>query len=238
MLELQGVASGYGPIIAVRNLSIRVEEKQIVALLGANGAGKSTTLKTVSGIIRPTRGLVMYDNRRIDRISSKDIVAAGVIHCPEGRQIFPQLSVRDNLRMGFYLRRDRAAFFTVEEQVYQYFPRLKERGNQIAGTLSGGEQQMLAIGRALMAGPKLLMLDEPSLGIAPIIVREIMRIIEAIHAEGVAILLVEQNAKLALSIADYAYVVELGEVVIEGRGGLLRQDPRVQELYLGMHRAN
>lgn len=237
MLELKSLTSGYGPITAVRGLSLAVGDRQIVALLGANGAGKSTTLRTISGLVHPRAGTVTFQGRRIDRLSSAEIVAAGIVHCPEGRQIFPQLTVRENLRMGFYPRRDRTAYSREEDRVFGHFPWLRERLRQLAGTLSGGEQQMLAIARALMAGPRLLMLDEPSLGIAPIVVREIQRIIAEIRADGVGVLLVEQNAKMALGIADHAYVLELGEVVIEGPGKELREDARVQELYLGVRKA-
>lgn len=238
MLELRGLVSGYGPVAVVRNVHLSVEDHQIVALLGTNGAGKSTTLKTISGLVRPTSGIITYEKRRIDRASTSEIVSTGIIHCPEGRQIFPGLSVRENLRMGFYLRRDRSAYHKSEGKVFGYFPRLKERFNQLAGTLSGGEQQMLAIGRALMSRPKLLMLDEPSLGIAPVIVREIQHIIQEIHADGVSILLVEQNAKMALGIADYAYVMELGGIATEGAAQALREDARIQELYLGIHKGS
>lgn len=237
MLQLRDVTSGYAAITAIRGLSLDVRERQIVALLGANGAGKSTTLRTISGLVRPNRGTVTFLGRRLDRMSSAAIVAAGVVHCPEGRQIFAQLSVRENLRMGFYPRRDRSSYSREEERVFAHFPWLRERLSQVAGTLSGGEQQMLAIARALMAAPKLLMLDEPSLGIAPIVVREIQRIIAEIRAEGVGVLLVEQNARMALGIADHAYVLEVGEVVLDGPGQELREDARVQELYLGIRSA-
>lgn len=234
MLELSGVFAGYGPILGVRDLDLRVGEGQIVALLGANGAGKSTTLRTISGIVRPLAGTVTWNGRRIDRLSADEIVALGIVHCPEGRQIFPGLSVRENLRMGYFARRDRAGYGRAEERVFEDFSWMRARAGQMAGTLSGGEQQMLAIARALMAGPRLLLLDEPSLGVAPLVVREIRRIIEDIRRSGVSVLLVEQNARMALSIADHAYVLEVGEVAIEGAGAALREDARVQERYLGI----
>lgn len=238
MLSLVDVSAGYGPIVALKSVSIEVPDKTIVALLGSNGAGKSTTLKSISGLVRPSRGKITFAGKDIGRSRCRDIVKAGVVHCPEGRQIFPRLTVKENLRLGYYLRRDRAAFDATLSQVFAYFPRLEERQQQAGGTLSGGEQQMLAIGRALMAGPKLLMLDEPSLGIAPLVVKEIMHIIQEINASGVSVLLVEQNARLALGVSHYAYVLELGEVVIEGRSNDLQQDRRVQELYLGMREAH
>jgi len=234
VLELRGVSSGYGPIMGVRDLTMRVAEGHIVALLGANGAGKSTTLRTISGLVRPVAGTVTFEGRRIDRLSAAQIVAAGIVHCPEGRQIFPGLSVRQNLRMGSYARRDRAACARSEDRVFTYFPWLRTRTSQLAGTLSGGEQQMLAIARALMGSPRLLLLDEPSLGVAPMVVREIRQIIEEIRQSGVAVLLVEQNARMALGIADHAYVLEVGEVAIEGPGAALREDARVQDRYLGI----
>jgi branched-chain amino acid transport system ATP-binding protein len=233
MLEMIGVKSGYGDLMALHELSLSVQKGAIVALLGANGAGKSTTLKTISGIVRPKSGSILLSGERIDTLSVRAIVAKGVIHCPEGRQVFPEMSVLDNLRLGFFTRRGRKTFQGELDRVYDFLPRLKERSNQQAGTLSGGEQQMLAIGRALMANPKLLLLDEPSLGLAPIVIEEIKRVIAQLRDSGVTILLVEQSVNLALSLADYAYILSSGRVVLCGESSKLKADPRIQDIYLG-----
>lgn len=233
MLEMIGVKSGYGDLMALHELSLSVQKGAIVALLGANGAGKSTTLKTISGIVRPKSGSILLSGERIDTLSVRAIVAKGVIHCPEGRQVFPEMSVLDNLRLGFFTRRGRKTFQGELDRVYEFLPRLKERANQQAGTLSGGEQQMLAIGRALMANPKLLLLDEPSLGLAPIVIEEIKRVIAQLRDLGVTILLVEQSVDLALSLADYAYILSSGKVVLSGESSKLKADPRIQDIYLG-----
>lgn len=235
MLEMIGVKSGYGDLVALHDLSLSVKEGSIVALLGANGAGKSTTLKTISGIIRPREGSILYAGERMDCLSVRAIVEKGIIHCPEGRQVFPEMSVLDNLRLGFYTRHGRSAFLRELHRVYEFLPRLKERERQLAGTLSGGEQQMLAIGRALMADPKLLLLDEPSLGLAPIAIEEIRRIISQLYGSGVTILLVEQSVNLALSLSDYAYILAGGKVVLSGRSSKLKADPRINDIYLGGH---
>jgi branched-chain amino acid transport system ATP-binding protein len=235
MLELIGVKSGYGDLVALHDLSLSVKEGSIVALLGANGAGKSTTLKTISGVIRPRAGSIFFAGERIDCLSVRAIVEKGVIHCPEGRQVFPEMSVLDNLRLGFCTRHGRSAFLRELHRVYEFLPRLKERERQLAGTLSGGEQQMLAIGRALMADPKLLLLDEPSLGLAPIAIEEIRRIISQLCGSGVTILLVEQSVNLALSLSDYAYILAGGKVVLSGRSSKLKADPRIKDIYLGGH---
>lgn len=235
MLKLQHVSCHYGPIQALRNISITVPDGQIVTLLGANGAGKSTTLKAISGLIQPTEGSISWEGNTIHQMSCRYIVNHGIVHCPEGRQLFPELTVAENLKVGGYARKDKANLNRDIERVLEYFPRLRERFHQAAGTLSGGEQQMVAIGRALMGDPKLLLLDEPSLGLAPIITKDIMRIIQQVNQAGVSVLLVEQNAKLALSIAHYAYVLEVGQIAMEGTADTIRDDRRIQELYLGSH---
>jgi branched-chain amino acid transport system ATP-binding protein len=236
LLTLEGIHCRYGPVIALKGITLQVPDGKIVALLGANGAGKSTTLKAISGLIRPFRGYILWNGHRIDNLSYKKIVQHGIIHCPEGRQIFPQLTVEENLKLGRYLRNDTKQIQKDFERVLTYFPRLKERLRQHGGTLSGGEQQMLAIGRAIMGGPRLLLLDEPSLGLAPAITKEIMKIIFEINQTGVSVLLVEQNAKLALSLADYVYVMELGHVVLEGTAHEVKNDHRIEELYLGLRK--
>ncbi|OAG93168.1 ABC transporter ATP-binding protein [Ferroacidibacillus organovorans] len=233
MLELDRVISGYGSSRALHEVSLTVPRGSLVTVLGANGAGKSTLLRVASGLLPIWGGDIKMDGRWMTRKSTREIVRAGVVHCPEGRQIFSQLTVYENLQMGGYLRDDRKAAKRSMDQVFSYFPRLKERVKQRAGTLSGGEQQMLAIGRSLMASPRLLMLDEPSLGIAPKLVQEILGILGFIQEEGTAVLLVEQNARLALQHADYAYVLDLGRVVMEGAGSTLAKDSRIEERYFG-----
>jgi branched-chain amino acid transport system ATP-binding protein len=233
MLKLTELDVYYGAIHALRGVSVEVNEGEIVTLIGANGAGKSTLLRTASGMVRARSGSVNFLTEDIGRASMASIVGRGLIHCPEGRRIFANLSVRENLELGAYLRRDRAGIARDFERALTLFPRVRERLTQVAGTLSGGEQQMLAIGRALMSRPKLLMLDEPSLGLAPVIVQDIFRIIKEINTEGVAVLLVEQNANQALSIADRGYVLETGRIVLSGPATQLRTDPEVRKAYLG-----
>ena len=224
----------YGSIEALRDVSLEVSKGSIVALLGSNGAGKSTTLKTISGLTKLISGKVIFDNENIQNLKPNQIVKKQIIHCPEGRQVFSQLTVLDNLRLGSYCRKDRGQIKKDLDHVLELFPRLKERLTQSGGTLSGGEQQMLAIGRALMGKPKLLLLDEPSLGLAPLIIDEIFKIIKNINKEGTSILLVEQNANLALSISDYAYILENGKVALSGKAKELKNNEKVSELYLGV----
>jgi branched-chain amino acid transport system ATP-binding protein len=234
VLKLENISASYGNIEALRNISLEIPAGSIITLLGANGAGKSTTLKVISGVVKPKLGKLIYQEEELTGKSPDQIVKRRVIQCPENRQVFPQLTVLENLQIGSYTRRDRTAVKEDLQKVLTMFPRLKERLAQFAGTLSGGEQQMLAIGRALMAAPKVLLLDEPSLGLAPIIVKEIFEIIRNINQTGTSILLVEQNANLALSVADYAYILENGRVALAGKASELKKDHRVRELYLGV----
>ncbi len=233
MLRLTNVFASYGRIEALHDISLEVPEGKIVALLGANGAGKTTTLRVIAGILHPTRGSVTFDGRDISRMETEEIVPLGIAMSPEGRQIFTGLTVAENLRMGSYTRKDKAGVERDLEWVLSLFPRLKERLNQVGATLSGGEQQMLAIARALMARPRLLLLDEPSLGLAPMIVRDIFAIIRKVNSEGTAVLLVEQNANLALRTADYAYILETGKLAMHGPAAELRRNPEVKRIYLG-----
>ncbi|MFB5083712.1 ABC transporter ATP-binding protein [Symbiobacterium thermophilum] len=233
MLELQGVSAAYGKIRALSDLTLTVPDGQIVTLLGANGAGKSSTLKVVTGLLRPAAGRVLFDGHDLARMAPETIVPLGISMVPEGRQVFAHLTVAENLRMGAYARKDAAGVRRDLEWVLALFPRLKERYGQEAGTLSGGEQQMLAIARALMARPKLLLLDEPSLGLAPLVVREIFATIRQVNAEGMSVLLVEQNANLALQVAHHAYILETGRLVLSGPAGELRRHPEVKRAYLG-----
>ena len=223
----------YGRVCALHSVSLEVAEGSVATLLGANGAGKTTTLRVISGLLRPTRGSVEFDGKRIDGFGPDRLVRAGIVQVPEGRQIFADLTVRENLLLGGYARRDGGSARRESQRVFDYFPRLGERLRQLAGTLSGGEQQMLAIGRALMARPRLLLLDEPSLGLAPLLVKEIFRVIGDIRAAGTTVLLVEQNAHMALSVADHAYVLETGRVILADRSAALRQREEVQRAYLG-----
>ena len=232
MLRLDGLDVYYGEIHALRGVALEVREREIVALLGNNGAGKSTTLKTVSGLLRPRRGTITLDDRPLGGVAAHDVVARGIAHVPEGRRIFNRLSVRENLSMGAYLRRDHGIASDLD-RVFDLFPRLKERVGQVAGTLSGGEQQMLAIGRALMANPRLLLLDEPSMGLAPVLVEQIFTTIDSINRQGTTILLVEQNAAMALSIAHRGYVLETGAVVLAGSAAELASNADVRRAYLG-----
>ena len=235
LLEAKDLNVYYGAIHALQGVSFTVEEGEIVSLIGANGAGKSTTLKTISGLLRPRVGDVLLRGESLKTMPAQDIVRRGVIHVPEGRKIFAPLTVQENLEMGAFSRKDKDEIRQNLERVFKSFPRLKERLSQLGGTLSGGEQQMLAIGRGLMAQPKVLLLDEPSMGLAPILVEEIFSIIKEINAQGVAILLVEQNALMALSVANRGYVLETGRIVLEGSGQALLQDPQVMKAYLGGH---
>jgi branched-chain amino acid transport system ATP-binding protein len=235
LLEVKDLNVYYGAIHALQGISFHVEEGEIVTLIGANGAGKSTALKTISGLLRPRAGDVRLAGHSIKSTAAQQIVRLGVVHVPEGRKIFAPLTVQENLEMGAFTRDDATEIRQSMERVFKSFPRLKERLGQYGGTLSGGEQQMLAIGRGMMARPKVLLLDEPSMGLAPILVEEIFRIIEEINAQGVAVLLVEQNALMALSIAHRGYVLETGNIVLSGTGKELLDNPRVQSAYLGGH---
>lgn len=235
LLEVKDLHVYYGAIHALQGVTFRVDEGQIVTLIGANGAGKSTTLNTISGLLSPRQGSMMFHDKDLTRVQAQDIVRLGIIQVPEGRKIFAPLTVLENLEMGAYTRSNKAEIQDSLDRVFQRLPRLKERVKQLGGTLSGGEQQMLAIGRALMARPQLLLLDEPSMGLSPVLVEEVFNIIEDINAQGTAILLVEQNAQMALSVADRAYVLETGRVTLEGTGQELLHNPQVMEAYLGGH---
>jgi branched-chain amino acid transport system ATP-binding protein len=235
MLKLQDVETYYGTAQALKGISLEVEEGRLIAILGANGAGKTTLLRTISGLNEPKRGTIEFEGRRINGLNPDDIVKLGISHCPEGRKLFPQMTVYKNLLLGAYIRRgDPKEIKEMMEGVFDLFPILKERQQQLAGTLSGGEQQMLVIGRGLMSKPKLLLLDEPSLGIAPLVVARIFEVIRDINQRGTTILLVEQNASIALSIADYGYVLETGEIILSGDTRQLRSDEKVKEAYLGL----
>jgi len=233
MLELREVEVAYGNIRALKSVSLSIAEGELVTLIGANGAGKSTTLKTISGLLRPKAGTLLYLSQTLESLPPHKIVALGISHCPEGRHLFGRLTVTENLRLGAVQRQDRQNVQGDIEHVYTLFPVLKERRAQLAGTLSGGEQQMLAIGRALMSRPRLLLLDEPSLGLAPILVSLIFDTIRQLKREGVTILLVEQNARLALDIADRAYVMETGRIGLHGPAEELKHNPQVEHTYLG-----
>ena len=238
LLEVRDLHVFYGSIEALKGISLEVDAGETVAMLGSNGAGKSTTLKTVSGLIRPRSGSIMFDGGKVVGRSAHEIVGLGLSQVPEGRRIFGVLSVEENLNLGGYLiRSNRRVLHERRERVYETFPRLAERRRQLAGTLSGGEQQMLAIGRALMSDPKLLMLDEPSLGLSPLLSRLLLKIVRRISNQGTAVLLVEQNARQALQIADRAYVLETGTIALAGQASLLAQDQRVQKAYLGGYQA-
>lgn len=233
MLEVKEIDVYYGAIHALKKMSLEVEEGTIVTLIGANGAGKTTTLKTISGILRPKSGTISYKGTDISKVAPEKIVGMGISQVPEGRRVFQEMTVMENLEMGAYLRKDKKEIQNDMETVFTRFPRLKERYKQLAGTLSGGEQQMLAIGRALMARPELMLMDEPSMGLAPLLVKEIFEIIKDINSRGTTILLVEQNANMALSIADKAYVIETGEIVLQGSAEQLMKSDEVKKAYLG-----
>ena len=236
LLEIKNIETYYGLIYAIRGVSLTVEEGTITAVLGSNGAGKSTILKTVVGLLddQPDKGTIEFQGRRIDGKETEVIVRRGISYVPEGREVFEELTVRENLAMGAYTRKDRAGIVKDFDRIYRYFPVLRARKNQWAGTLSGGEQQMLVIGRALMNRPTLLFLDEPSLGLSPILVREIFKIIKTINEEGTTLLLVEQNARMALSISDFGLILENGRFVMKGNAGELIEDKDVREFYMGI----
>jgi len=233
MLRLEGVTAGYGRIAALRDVTLEVRAGELVCLVGANGAGKTTTLKAISGLVRPSAGRIVWDGQDIHRLPPDEILRRGIAHCPEGRRVFPHMSVDENLAMGAYVRRDGAAVAADLARVLATFPVLRERRRQPAGTLSGGEQQMLAIGRALMARPRLILFDEPSLGLAPTLVEATFRIIADIQREGTTVFMVEQNAAMALRLATRAYVMETGSIRLEGVAADLLRDPEVRRAYLG-----
>ena len=233
MLEVKNIQVAYGKIIAVKDVSVTVEKGEIVTLIGSNGAGKSTTLRTISGLIKPKSGEISFNGQRIDGMPGHEIVAMGICHSPEGRRIFPRMTVKENLELGAFLRNNKAEVAADMERVLDLFPRLKERIKQTAGTMSGGEQQMLAVSRALMGDPKLLLLDEPSMGLAPVLVELIFDTIVKIRKQGITILLIEQNATAALEVADRAYVLESGKVKMSGSAKELSSDDKVTKAYLG-----
>jgi len=234
LLEVRNAAVNYGRVSAIRDISINVAEGSVVTIIGGNGAGKTTTLRAISGLARLASGEILLDGQRIDNLPADKIVGKGIAHVPEGRRIFPDLTVEENLRTGAFLRRDKAAVSTDLEGIFVRFPRLKERRTQRARTMSGGEQQMLAIGRALMSDPRILLMDEPSMGLAPVVVEEIAVIIEQISAQGMTVVLVEQNAELALELADYAYVLETGNLALEGPAKELHDNDHIRAAYLGL----
>lgn len=233
LLSIKDLHVSYGSIKAVRGVSLEVEEGQIVTLIGANGAGKSTTLRAISGLVRPSSGSIVFDGKELSSVAPHRVVEAGIAHVPEGRGIFANLTVHENLKLATYCRRDRDRIPEDEDRVFSLFPRLKERLSQMAGTLSGGEQQMLAVARALMTRGRIMLLDEPSMGLSPILVQNIFRTILEINQTGTTILLVEQNANMALKVANHGYVLQTGEIVLAGPAGELVNDPGVREAYLG-----
>ena len=233
LLNLKDITVCYHKVSAIRNIDMEVEEGTIVTLIGANGAGKSTTLRAISGLNHPTTGEIWFQDKRIDKLPPEKINKVGIAQVPEGRRVFPQMTVKENLLIGAFLRNDKAGIERDMKTVFRHFPVLKERQKQAGGTLSGGEQQMLAMGRALMSNPKLILMDEPSLGLSPIMCQEIAKIIKDIHAEGRTIVLVEQNARLALALAGKGYVLETGNIVLEGPAKDLRENPDVKKAYLG-----
>lgn len=233
LLELKNVVASYGNIKALKGISLSVEEGKIVTLIGANGAGKSTTMKTIMGVMKPGEGDILFEGQSIKGKKPYQIVSAGLVLVPEGRQILQSMTVAENLEMGAYQRKDKAGIAEDMEKVFAQFPRLKERMSQYGGTLSGGEQQMLAIGRAMMARPKVMLLDEPSMGLAPLVVQQIFDVVKKINQNGTTVLLVEQNARKALQIADYAYVMETGKIVLQGPAQQVASDPSVMAAYLG-----
>ena len=233
MLEVKDLEVCYGMIRAIKGISFEINKGEIVALIGANGAGKTTTLHTVSGLLKPSNGTVTFNGVDITKIPAHKIVYMGMAHVPEGRRVFQQLTVLENLKLGAYTRGDKKEFEENLKKVYEHFPRLEERKNQVAGTLSGGEQQMLAMGRALMSQPELVLMDEPSMGLSPLLVKEIFAIIEELHKAGTTILLVEQNAKMALSVADRAYVLETGKIAMSGKASEMLENDDIKKAYLG-----
>lgn len=234
MLEIKNLVVKYGGIVALNGVNLKIPEGKIVTLVGANGAGKSTTLRSITKLVTPSEGTITYNGEDITNASTQDIVKKGITLVPEGRHVFADMTVDENLRIGAYLRKDTYNFKKDIDEIHQIFPILKERRNQLSGTLSGGEQQMLAVGRALMSKPKVLMMDEPSLGLAPLVIKDIFEIIKKVNKEqGMTILLIEQNANAALKIADYGYVMETGNIGLEGTGAELLANERVKELYLG-----
>jgi branched-chain amino acid transport system ATP-binding protein len=235
VLQVQGIDVFYGDVQALRKLSLEVKEGEVVALVGANGAGKTTTLRAISGLLKPRSGAITFQGQAIDRLAPHEIVELGISHVPEGRQLFPMMSVRENLLLGGHIPRARGIReATLEREIYPLFPRLQERTEQLAGTLSGGEQQMVAIARGLMSHPKVLILDEPSLGLAPVIVQEMFGIVQRIREQGVTVMIVEQNVTQTLRLADRAYVIENGQVVMTGSSQELLDNPHVRQAYLGM----
>lgn len=233
MLRVEDINVYYGAIHAIKGISLEVNDGEIVALIGSNGAGKSTTLRTISGLMKPKTGRIMYDGEDITGVPAHKIVGKGLCQVPEGRHVFANLTVLENLELGAYLRTDKEGIAKDMEMVFEKFPRLLERKDQLSGTLSGGEQQMLAVGRALMCRPKVLMMDEPSLGLAPLVIKDIFKIIQEINKQGMTILLIEQNANMALKIADIAYVLETGRITMTGSGKELLENPEIKAAYLG-----
>ncbi len=234
MLEVKDLKVNYGLIQAIKGVSFELNEGEIVALIGANGAGKTTILHSLSGMIPAKEGSIVFEGKEITRVPGHKIVSMGMAHVPEGRRVFANLTVLENLKMGAYTRKDKQEYEDVLKEIYSHFPRLEERKNQLAGTLSGGEQQMLAMGRALMSKPRLILMDEPSMGLSPLLVKEVFSIIEYCHKQGITILLVEQNAKMALGIADRAYVLETGKITMSGDAKKLMDDDSVKKAYLGV----
>lgn len=234
MLEVKDIKVYYGLIQAIKGVSFEVNQGEVVALIGANGAGKTTILHTVSGLLQPKEGSVLFEGTDITKVPGHKIVSMGMAHVPEGRRVFANLSVYQNLKMGAYIQKDKAVIDETLERIYKHFPRLQERRNQMAGTLSGGEQQMLAMGRALMSSPKMILMDEPSMGLSPLLVKEVFSIIEYCHESGITILLVEQNAKMALGISDRAYVLETGNITMSGSAKEMLENEDVKKAYLGV----
>lgn len=234
MLEVKDLKVYYGLIQAIKGISFEVNKGEVIALIGANGAGKTTILHTITGLIQPKEGSVFFEGTDITKLPGHKIVSMGMAHVPEGRRVFANLSVYQNLKMGAYIQKDKKVIDETLEMIYQHFPRLEERKNQLAGTLSGGEQQMLAMGRALMSSPKMILMDEPSMGLSPLLVKEVFSIIEYCHESGITILLVEQNAKMALGIADRAYVLETGNITISGDAKEMLENEEVKKAYLGV----
>lgn len=234
LLRLSDIVVHYQKVAAVQGISLELQEGQLVTIIGSNGAGKSTTLRTISGLVRPSAGEILFDGQRIDGHSPDKVLKLGIAHVPEGRRVFPGLTVLENLYTGAFVRSDKEEIQRDLEIVFEHFPVLKARKKQVAKTMSGGEQQMLAIGRALMSKPRLLMLDEPSLGLAPLVVQDIARILKEINKEGVSVILVEQNAELALDLAHYGYVLETGRIALQGKGRELKDNDHVRKAYLGI----